>query len=92
MFSALLRRLYWRVIGSPAERAESWRRKESSHVPLEAVRAHAQRYREPAAQRIRREHEAISRELLELTRARHTLAAQGTQGAQVIQLKRSGHE
>jgi len=81
MAMAILRRLWWRVIGTPLERAEAWRRKDREHVPLSAVRAHVERYREPAAQRVRRAHEAISKELLELTRARHTLAAQGSTGS-----------
>lgn len=75
MFSAILRRLYWRVIGSPVERAENWRRKQRDRVPLSAIRSHVERYRDSAEVRVRRAHEAISRELLDLQRARHTLAA-----------------
>lgn len=71
---AAARRLYWRIIGSPRERAELARAGSSEHVPLRAIRAHLEREREPAEVRVRREREATSRELLELTRARHTAA------------------
>ncbi len=71
---AAARRFYWRIIGSPRERAEMERAKSQEHVPLAAIRAHLTREREPAEVRIKRERDATSRELLELTRARHTAA------------------
>jgi hypothetical protein len=71
---AAARRFYWRIIGSPRERAETARAGSREHVPLRAIRAHLGREREPAEVRIKREREATSRELLELTRARHTAA------------------
>jgi hypothetical protein len=74
----IFRRLWWRVAGSPVERAEAWRSKASDRVPLRAIRAYLAREHSPAALRVRALHEVISRELLDLQRARHTLAAGNT--------------
>ena len=71
---AAARRAYWRIIGTPREREEIWRAKSEEHVRLAAIRVHLAREREPAEVRVRRERDAVSRELLELTRARHTAA------------------
>jgi hypothetical protein len=71
---AAARRAYWRIIGTPREREEIWRRRSEEHVPLSAIREHLAREHEPAEVRVHREREAVSRELLELTRARHTAA------------------
>lgn len=76
MFKAMLRRIWWRVSGTPQQRREQERRDSRDHVPLFAIQNYLKRKQEPSAPRVRALHEAISRELLELTRARHTLAAQ----------------
>lgn len=72
----IIRSLYRRIFGTPAEKAEGRRATSYQHVPLAAIAAHEERERIPLDVRLERIGKPLRLELAQLIQARKALAIQ----------------